>query len=143
MLVSLSSCVWRTQKPTHRRAHRLISEKYESGKDFIAAMQRARIAVGGAVRRITQTQRVRGGHGGGGGWWAEGTQEGPNGVLFNETPPPPGQARKWEDWELPYYATGILTTVLLTVGLSAKPDTRIETWAHKQALERLAAEELS
>ena len=25
--------------------------------------------------------------------------------LFNETPPPPGQSRKWEDWEAPWYAT--------------------------------------
>jgi hypothetical protein len=48
---------------------------------------------------------------------------------------------KWEDWELPYYATGIMAVVLLAVGLSAKRDTRIETWARKQALEHLAAEE--
>jgi hypothetical protein len=95
----------------------------------------------GLVRRVMQMQRVRGGHGGGGSWFAPGTQEGPNGVLFGETPPPPGQKRKWEDWEAPYYITGVLTTLMLTVGLTAKPDTRIETWAHKQALERLAAEE--
>jgi hypothetical protein len=25
-----------------------------------------------------------------------------NGLLFNETPPPPGQSRKWELWELPW-----------------------------------------
>jgi hypothetical protein len=93
----------------------------------------------GLVRRVMQMQRVRGGHGGS--WFAPGTQEGPNGVLFGETPPPPGQKRKWEDWEAPYYITGVLTTLMLTVGLTAKPDTRIETWAHKQALERLAAEE--
>jgi hypothetical protein len=43
---------------------------------------------------------------------------------------------KWEDWELPYYATGIMAVLLLAVGLSAKRDTRIETWARKQALER-------
>lgn len=109
-------------------------------------MQRMGLAAGGVLRRVAHVQRVRGGgggHGGGGSWWAQGTQEGPNGVLFNETPLAPGQKRKWEDWELPYYATGILTTVMLTVGLLAKPDTRIETWAHKQALERLAAEEAS
>ncbi|CAM6079425.1 unnamed protein product [Sphagnum tenellum] len=64
-----------------------------------------------------------------------------HGVLFNETPPPPKQKMKWEDLELPYYATGIIAVVLLAVGLSTKPDTRIETWARKQALERLAAEE--
>jgi hypothetical protein len=99
------------------------------------------MALGGVVRRVLQSRRGRGGHGGGGSWFGPGTQEHGNGVLFNETPPPPGQKRKWEDWELPYYATGILTVVLLSVGLSAKPDTRIETWARKQALERMAAEE--
>ncbi|XP_024374002.1 uncharacterized protein [Physcomitrium patens] len=82
-----------------------------------------------------------GGHGGGGSWFAPGTQEGPNGILFAETPLLPGQKRKWEDWEASHYFTGILTTLMLTVGLPAKPDTRIETWAHIQALERLAAEE--
>jgi len=99
------------------------------------------MALGGVVRRALQSRRGRGGHGGGGSWFGPGTQERGNGVLFNETPPPPGQKRKWEDWELPYYTTGILTVVLLSVGLSAKPDTRIDTWARKQALERLAAEE--
>lgn len=95
------------------------------------------------MRSLLQMQRLRGSSGGGGGssWFAPGTQEGPNGVLFGETPLAPGQKRKWEDWEAPYYITGILTTLMLTVGLTAKPDTRIETWAHKQALERLAAAE--
>ncbi|CAM6003126.1 unnamed protein product, partial [Sphagnum balticum] len=54
-----------------------------------------------------------------------------HGVLFNETPPPPKQKMKWEDWELPYYATAIMAVLLLAVGLSAKRDTRIETWARK------------
>ena len=27
----------------------------------------------------------------------------PGGYLFNETPPPPGQKRKLESWELPWY----------------------------------------
>ncbi|CAK9199541.1 unnamed protein product [Sphagnum troendelagicum] len=74
-------------------------------------------------------------------WFGPDTQERHHGVLFNETPPPPKQKMKWEDLELPYYATGIIAVVLLAVGLSTKPDTRIETWARKQALERLAAEE--
>lgn len=96
---------------------------------------------GGLVRRVLQMQmqQQRSSSGGGGSWFAPGTQEGPNGVLFGETPLAPGQKRKWEDWEAPYYLTGVLATLMLTVGLSAKPDTRIETWAHKQALERLAA----
>ncbi|CAK9265680.1 unnamed protein product [Sphagnum jensenii] len=64
-----------------------------------------------------------------------------HGVFFNETPPPPKQKMKWEDWELPYYATAIMAVLLLAVGLSVKRDTRIETWACKQALERPVAEE--
>jgi len=94
-------------------------------------------AVGGAVRRTLYSRRGRGGHGGvAGSWFGPGTQERGHGVLFNETPPPPGHKRKWEDWELPCYATGILTVIVL----SGKPDTRIETWARKQPLERLATE---
>lgn len=85
-----------------------------------------------------QRQSRRGGDSGGS-WFGPGTQEGPNGVLFNETPLAPGQKRRWEDWEFPYYFTGIATVIILTVGLSSKPDTRIETWARKQALERLQA----
>ncbi|XP_016651514.1 PREDICTED: uncharacterized protein LOC103339451 [Prunus mume] len=61
--------------------------------------------------------------------------------LFNRTPLPPGQTRKWEDWELPCYVTSFLTIVILGVGLNAKPDLTIETWAHQKALERLEIEQ--
>ena len=61
---------------------------------------------------------------------------------MNRTPPPPGQSRKWEDWELPCYITSFLTIVILGVGLNAKPDLSIETWAHQKALERLEMERL-
>jgi len=37
-----------------------------------------------------------------GGFFAQGAQEGKNGLLFGETPPPPGQKRKWESWEAPW-----------------------------------------
>ncbi|KAL5812454.1 hypothetical protein ACOSQ3_027404 [Xanthoceras sorbifolium] len=73
-------------------------------------------------------------------WTSPGHQEKPNGYLFNRTPPPPGQSRKWEDWELPCYVTSFLTIVILGVGLNAKPDLTIETWAHQKALERLQME---
>ncbi|KAB2006766.1 hypothetical protein ERO13_D11G330900v2 [Gossypium hirsutum] len=76
-------------------------------------------------------------------WTTPGHQERPNGYLFNRTPPPPGQSRKWEDWELPCYVTSFLTIVILGVGLNAKPDLTIETWAHQKALEKLAAESSS
>lgn len=35
------------------------------------------------------------------GFWSQGKQEVLPGKLFGETPPPPGQSRKWESWELP------------------------------------------
>lgn len=89
---------------------------------------------GGVLRR---TLRLRGG-GGGGGWWTPGKQDA-TGNLFAETPPPPGQSRKWESWELPYYTTCVLTVIILGVGLNAKPDTRIDKWAHEEALRRLKA----
>ncbi|KAF7129477.1 hypothetical protein RHSIM_Rhsim10G0114900 [Rhododendron simsii] len=57
-----------------------------------------------------------------------GHQDCPNGYLFNRSPPP-GQARKWG--ELPYYLTSFLTIVILGVGLNAKSDLTIETWAHQ------------
>ena len=40
-----------------------------------------------------------------GGFFSEGTQEKPDGILFGETPPPPGESRKWESWEAPWCAT--------------------------------------
>ena len=36
-------------------------------------------------------------------FWSQGKQEKVPGYLFNETPPPPGESRKWEGWELGWY----------------------------------------
>ncbi|KNA10863.1 hypothetical protein SOVF_140370 [Spinacia oleracea] len=99
-------------------------------------------AAGSLRARLTQTLRTRGG-GGIDRWTSPGHQERPNGYLFNRPPPPPGQSRKWEDWELPCYVTSFLTIVILGVGLTAKPDLTLETWAHQKALERLQAQQLS
>ncbi|KAH0882097.1 hypothetical protein HID58_058193 [Brassica napus] len=76
-------------------------------------------------------------------WATPGHEERPKGYFMNRTPPPPGQSRKWEDWELPCYITSFLTIVILGVGLNAKPDLSIETWAHQKALERLEMERLA
>ncbi|EFJ08627.1 hypothetical protein SELMODRAFT_59756, partial [Selaginella moellendorffii] len=72
-------------------------------------------------------------------WWGPGDRE-PCGRLFNETPPPPGQRRKWEDWEFPYYTAWTIAIIMLTVGLSSKPDTRIDHWARRQAIIRMRKE---
>jgi hypothetical protein len=105
---------------------------------------------GALVRRSLSKQRLRSAssdeahtssHGGGGGGWFSPGDRDPGGYLFNETPPPPGQSRKWEDWELPYYATGVIAFLMLSIGLTSKPNTNIDVWAHKVALRRLQEEE--
>nr|GMC84340.1 uncharacterized protein LOC109151399 [Ipomoea batatas] len=96
-------------------------------------------AAGMLRTRLSSGLRTRGGHGPNP-FLTPGHQERPNGYLFNRTPPPPGQSRKWEDWELPCYVTSFLTIVILGVGLNAKPDLTIETWAHAEALKRLEQE---
>ncbi|CAO2207207.1 unnamed protein product [Urochloa humidicola] len=104
----------------------------------------AAAAAGGMLRtRLRSAARVRGGGEGAGRWTAPGHEERPKGYLFNRPPPPPGESRKWEDWELPCYITSFLTVVILGVGLNAKPDLTIETWAHEKALERLQQQELA
>ncbi|KAL6958922.1 hypothetical protein U1Q18_040268 [Sarracenia purpurea var. burkii] len=101
-------------------------------------------AAGMLRRRLGSALRTRGGGGDGPSrWTSPGHQERPNGYFLNRTPPPPGQSRKWEDWELPCYITSFLTIVILGVGLNAKPDLTIETWAHQKALERLEAQQIA
>ncbi|GER25901.1 BAC19.9 [Striga asiatica] len=91
--------------------------------------------------RLSPSLRTRGGGGHGPSrWTSPGHEDRPKGFAFNRTPPPPGESRKWEDWELPCYITSFLTIVILGVGLNAKPDLTIETWAHQKALERLELE---
>ncbi|XP_041026231.1 uncharacterized protein LOC121266469 [Juglans microcarpa x Juglans regia] len=92
--------------------------------------------------RLLGSLRTRGGPAtsGQGRWTSPGHEDRPKGYLFNRPPPPPGQSRNWEDWELPCYITSFLTIVILGVGLNAKPDLTIETWAHQKALERLQME---
>lgn len=57
--------------------------------------------LGRAALQALRHLRPKGGHSPwpGGKFWSEGTQTGPNGYLFGETPPPPGHSRKWESWE--------------------------------------------
>ncbi|KAF5748808.1 hypothetical protein HS088_TW04G00777 [Tripterygium wilfordii] len=94
-------------------------------------------------QRLLPSLRTRGGSqtSGHSRWTSPGHEERPKGYLFNRTPPPPGKSREWEDWELPCYIASFGTIVILGVGLNAKPDLTIETWAHKKALERLQMED--
>ncbi|KAJ1699881.1 hypothetical protein LUZ63_008393 [Rhynchospora breviuscula] len=101
-------------------------------------------AISGMARsRVRAAARTRGGGGDGAGRWTSPGTEDPKGYVLNRTPPPPGQSREWEDWELPCYVTSFLTIVILGVGLNAKPDLTIETWAHQKALERLQEKEMA
>lgn len=100
------------------------------------------LSAAGMIRsRLSLVRRTRSGGEGPSRWTSDGTQERGNGYLFNRTPLLPGESRNWEDWELPCYITSFLTIVILGVGLNAKPDLTIETWAHQKALERLQAQE--
>jgi hypothetical protein len=94
------------------------------------SMRAMSTAAGGMLRaRLRSVSHVRGGDGEGAGQWSTPRhEERPKGYLFNRSPPP-GESRKWEDWELPCYVISFLTVVILGVGLNAKPDLTIETWA--------------
>lgn len=74
------------------------------------------------------------------GFFTEGTQDKMPGVLFNESPPPPGTKRQLESWEIPWYTAIGATALLLGIGLPARPDSSQVSWAHKQALKELKAE---
>ena len=67
--------------------------------DNISLMSLLRKASAGALRNF----KPKSGHSEDG-FFARGAQEGKNGLIFGETPPPPGQKRKWESWEAPWYA---------------------------------------
>ncbi|KAF8585576.1 hypothetical protein K439DRAFT_1652927 [Ramaria rubella] len=63
----------------------------------------------------------------------------PSGYLYGEKPPPPGQKRKREEWELIFYWGMFGSFALAAVGLYYKPDTSIQTWALKEAKARMEA----
>jgi hypothetical protein len=51
-----------------------------------------------AAAAASRAARARGGGGGGKSFWSAGLRDS-EGRIFSETPPPPGQRRKWESWE--------------------------------------------
>eukprot|EP00892_Ulva_mutabilis_P011517 jgi/Ulvmu1/8738/UM047_0079.1 len=90
---------------------------------------------------LSSTARTRGG---GlpwkGGFWSEGSQKKVDGLLFNETPPPPGQSRRWESWEGPYWATFAITAFVGTVTVYAKTGMGVYDWAEEEAMKQLKEE---
>jgi len=63
----------------------------------------------------------------------------PTGWLFGEKPLPPGQKRVKEDWENIWYIGMFGSIAFAAVLLYYKPDTSIQTWALKEAKERMEA----
>lgn len=75
-----------------------------------------------------------------GGFWSEGTQTGRNGYLFGESPPPPGQNRKWETWELPWYLGWAASAGVCVTCCYGVPDTSLKSWAKPHALKEIEEE---
>ncbi|KAF9512889.1 hypothetical protein BS47DRAFT_1021219 [Hydnum rufescens UP504] len=63
----------------------------------------------------------------------------PSGHLFGEKPPPPGQKRERQDWEVLWYWGMFGSMAVAAVGLYYKPDTSISKWALQEAKERMEA----
>jgi hypothetical protein len=63
----------------------------------------------------------------------------PSGWLFSEKPPLPGQKRVKENWENAWYIGMFGTMAFAAVMLYYKPDTSIQSWALKEAKERMDA----
>ncbi|KAF6765985.1 Ndufb11, NADH dehydrogenase 1 beta subcomplex subunit [Ephemerocybe angulata] len=63
----------------------------------------------------------------------------PSGYLFGEKPTPPGQKRVKEDWENVWYYGFIGSMLFAGVMIYYKPDTSVQSWALKEAKERMEA----
>ncbi|KAG2044775.1 Ndufb11, NADH dehydrogenase 1 beta subcomplex subunit [Suillus americanus] len=63
----------------------------------------------------------------------------PSGWLFGEKPPAPGQKRVKEEWENIWYVGMFGSMAMAAVLLYYKPDTSIQTWALREAKERMEA----
>ncbi|ESK87879.1 nadh dehydrogenase 1 beta subcomplex [Moniliophthora roreri MCA 2997] len=61
----------------------------------------------------------------------------PSGWLFGEKPLPPGQKRVKEGWENIWYIGMFGSMAFAAVMLYYKPDTSVQTWALKEAKERM------
>lgn len=63
----------------------------------------------------------------------------PTGYLFGEKPLPAGQKRQKEDWETIWMVGMFGSMAVAAIGLYYKPDTSVQSWALKEAKERLEA----
>ncbi|RXW19866.1 hypothetical protein EST38_g5965 [Candolleomyces aberdarensis] len=63
----------------------------------------------------------------------------PSGWMFGEKPLPPGQKRVKEDWENVWYIGMIGGMGFAGLMLYYKPDTSVQSWALKEAKERMEA----
>jgi len=62
----------------------------------------------------------------------------PGGLLFGEPPLAAGQRRKWEEWEYIWYPTMASAALILTFGLTSRPDSGVMAWALEEAREKEA-----
>ncbi|KAJ4489326.1 ESSS subunit of NADH:ubiquinone oxidoreductase-domain-containing protein [Lentinula edodes] len=63
----------------------------------------------------------------------------PSGYLFGEKPPAPGQKRVKESWENIWYIGMFGSMAFAAVMLYYKPDNGVESWALREAKERMEA----
>ncbi|KAJ6610068.1 ESSS subunit of NADH:ubiquinone oxidoreductase-domain-containing protein, partial [Mycena sp. CBHHK59/15] len=63
----------------------------------------------------------------------------PTGLLFGEKPPPPGHRRIKQPWENVWFYGMYGSMAVGAVLLYFKPDTSIQTWALKEAKQRMEA----
>ncbi|KAF9585803.1 hypothetical protein BGW38_000655 [Lunasporangiospora selenospora] len=90
----------------------------------------ARSFVRAPLRSVAQLRRGGGGH--------EGYNL-PTGYLFGEKPLAPGAKRVKGDWEGLWFYGFFGSMVFGTAIIYYKPDTNLQTWAYKEAKERMAA----
>lgn len=63
----------------------------------------------------------------------------PGGRLFGEAILKPGERRKLFDWEVPFYLTSVLSVVIVGVGLSSRPESKLHLEVQKEAEKRVTA----
>lgn len=59
--------------------------------------------------------------------------------MFGEAILKPGERRKLFEWEVPFYVTTVLSAVIVGVGLSSRPESKLHMEIQKEAEKRVAA----